>query len=237
MDRKQVLKKLNISEESVRQSGVVLKKEAAEKIEASAKQAQKKLASSLSKIWEYSTQKEIPIGIITAFRKRYTYPENTARNLRLKRDLLSNAMTFIEIKGHFIEGYKTPQAKDVAENSFFVLGNMLSPEDFKERLIALGNKYNQDSVLFVEVENKEAILVGTQNEDEDGNPVEPGFKNEWDLGPFHPRKINEFYSTWKGKPFSFTHTGSVSKEGHSGVLYLSMLQKVAPEDWEELYKL
>ena len=72
----------------------------------------------------------------------------------------------------------------------------------------LGGKYNQDSILYKSFGVKNAMLIGTQSSDEEGNPVEfPGYNNEISVGEFKPMKVNQFYSKMKGRPFVFESYG------------------------------
>ena len=68
----------------------------------------------------------------------------------------------------------------------------------------VGSKYNQDSVLYKQYDNKNAYLIGTSGEDEEGNRISyPGIGKEVSVGRFKPMRIGEFYSKMKGRTFVF----------------------------------
>lgn len=203
-----------------------------------AKQAlleRRRLASSINTLWAHAKQNGYPIGIITAFRgmmvkrkkkfPRYSYAENLRRNEKLKEELKKFPVSWVPIEGAWIEGAETPQAHEVSEKSFFVVGNLMSNEDFKKLLTSLGTKFNQDGVIFKPSDSNEVICIGTQDFDEDGNRVTfPGLGNEIPFGPFHPSKIGLFYSKLRGHPFTFT---SIAKdpEGKMGAAFSSFINK------------
>ena len=158
----------------------------------------------------YSHLENRSVGIVTAFRSRYTLPENRARNRLLLADIKKAGFGVYKIHGRYIEGYGTPNAIDVGEEGFLVIG----PEgpdsgQFRSHMFKWGEKYNQDSVLYKAFNDPNAVLLGTQSEDEDGNPVEfPGkFKIER-VGTWHPQKIGMFYTKMKNKTFVFEGVSS-----------------------------
>lgn len=170
--------------------------------------ALERFAASLSRIWEHATQNDYACAMISASRGRYTKLENLKRTYDLSRRLKEEGYSFISTRGAYIEGFDTPQAKEVEEDSFFVIGNTKDFEQFKDDMVNLGQEFNQDSVAIINPEHN-ATIVGTQDFDEDGNPVSPGYGNEWDIGTFHPTQIGQFYSKWKNKKFEFRSHSSV----------------------------
>jgi hypothetical protein len=144
------------------------------------------------------------IGIITAYRGRYPVSENKKRNSMLQSDIRSAGYGFYNVEGHYIEGYGSEVSKDVKERAFLVIGDKGNDNGkLKGFLKKWGAKYNQDSVLYKSF-NENAMLIGTQSKDEDGNAVEfPGMNKEVAVGEFKPMKISQFYSRMKGKPFVF----------------------------------
>jgi hypothetical protein len=59
-------------------------------------------------------------------------------------------------------------------------------------------------------DSKDAFLLGTKA------TAYPGLGVKEYVGDFHPRQINQFYSKWKKRDFSFTHLGK-DLTGKSGV--------------------
>lgn len=145
------------------------------------------------------------VGIISAFRGRYTKRENLARSAKMEGEIRGAGFGFYRLEGHYIEGYGSEKEKDVHERSIFVIGK--EGEDsgnLKGLLMKLGAKYNQDSILFKPHNDKKAYLIGTQSKNEDGEPVSfPGLGNSVSVGEFKPMKMGEFYSRMKGRPFVF----------------------------------
>lgn len=203
-----------------------------------------RLSSSLSKIWQYATQNQFPTGIITAFRgprqipelkdkiralqPRYTKNQNLKRNLDLKQDLESYNLRIISTHGVFLEGQGTPNPVEVAEDSFFVCGVSMSFDQLKEILTILGTKYNQDSILVIDPSTQIAVEVGTQNTNEEGDPVEPGKGTEIPRGKFHPNQIGPFYSKWKHKPFEFRANSTI--DSLYGKALANFLSRLANEE-------
>lgn len=84
---------------------------------------------------------------ITAFRGEYSRKENQKRNKQLEADLKNSGLTFIKADGGFIENAGTENATRVTEESFCVINNRYTDEDFIDLMCDLCGKYNQDAVL------------------------------------------------------------------------------------------
>ncbi len=154
--------------------------------------------SSLSRL--FSKMQEHDTGTITAFRGEYTKKENRARNRELLSDLVVMGYRVTEVDGSYIENFNTPQANEVKEDSFFV-------EDWADKgrlradLEKLGQKYEQDSVLFIPKINSQgttkAILIGTRADAWPGLGKEtPFFKSGWG-------RPAEFMTKVRNRPFIF----------------------------------
>jgi len=145
------------------------------------------------------------VGILTAFRSRYTLKENRARNKQLETKIRAAGFGYTRAQGHYIEGFETASAIDAHEEVFIVIGD---PGDdsgkLKGFLKTWGKQFNQDSVLYKEFGNESTILIGTQSHDEDGNSVNfPGLNKEVTVGSWHPNKMGQFYTKMKGRKFVF----------------------------------
>ena len=95
------------------------------------------------------------------------------------------------MEGHYVENYGKEDAQDVTEQSFFVIGDagdMADPTQFKEFLKWEGKKFDQDSIFYYNVKDKNGYLIGTNS------TGYPGMNKEEKLGKWHPQKIGEFYS-------------------------------------------
>lgn len=107
--------------------------------------------SSLSRVWQH-VQGDRPVALITAFRGEFTYDDNVVRNKELASTLRGLGYGFFFVDGAWIENEGTDQEKHVSEDSLFVIGNSGDDESFKENIISLGAKYNQDAVLIKTVD-------------------------------------------------------------------------------------
>ena len=161
--------------------------------------------SSLSRIHQHITEHES--AILTAFRddpsdtsmcnNADNNPDNKMRNRDLKAALLSLGYGVTAVDGSFVENYSDLENRvEVKEDSFFVV-NLKDENGFKAMIETLGQKYCQDSVLFVPQGGKGAYLLGTNDTDF------PGFGNEDLVGDFIGGEENEFLSRVGGRPFVF----------------------------------
>jgi len=92
--------------------------------------------SSLSRIWNYVENDAKSFGVMSAYRANS--PDNNNNHKLLKDMIREYGYGFIEMRG----GYKEEEGGFVNEKSLFI------PNIDKKRLIELGNKFDQDSVLF-----------------------------------------------------------------------------------------
>jgi hypothetical protein len=74
--------------------------------------------------------------------------ENYERNRQLKAVLLNKGYGVADIDGTYVEDFGTDAAKEVKEDSFFVV-NLKDDPNFKDTITGLGEHFCQDSVLFV----------------------------------------------------------------------------------------
>ena len=138
-----------------------------------------------------------PVGMMTAFRGTFTYQDNKKRNKKLESDIRSAGLGYFKVSGRYIEDFGTKDAKDVGEDSFFIIGNSEQDGEFKSLIKKLGAKYDQDSVLYKPGGNNDAALVGTNHSGW------PGFDKEETVGRWRPNKSGEFYSKMRGRSFVF----------------------------------
>jgi len=167
--------------------------------------------SGLSRIQQHVLEHDC--AIITAFRKDPTdrtmcvdetpievAPKakpidiNKINNRDLKAVLLGSGFGVTKVEGSYIEGFKTPQAVEVKEDSLFVV-NLKDDPGFVSKIASLGEKYCQDSVLILPKGGKGVCLLGT-------NKAEfPGYGNEISLGDLTMGKEAEFMTRIKNRPF------------------------------------
>lgn len=158
--------------------------------------------STLSKFFKY--QSERSFGIITAFRGGYGFEVNIQLNRKLHNDLTSKGLVAdIILNGIYKENYGTEEEKEVKEKAFLVfpkIGTDGELTGLKKILMKLGEKYDQDSILYKSVYDDDAYLIGTSKRE----TAYPDYHVEENLGKFHPKLIGEFYSRMRGLPFSFS---------------------------------
>lgn len=162
--------------------------------------------SSLSRIWAQTRKHDF--GLITAFRsardcgtgEKYTKAENIKRNRSLLAKLRAKGYGVTKIKGSYIENFGSPNAKEVGENSFLVV-DIKDSGNLKKDLMALGEEFEQDSIIFGEAGGS-GVLIGT-NKCPDGYP---GYRKEVSQGGAIFGKTGQFMSRVKGRPFVFAES-------------------------------
>lgn len=178
--------------------------------------------SGLLKIWdnlnEYST------GFITAFRAKYTKKENMQRNAQLKAKLFKMGYQVTPVRGNYIEEFGTPNAKEVGENSFFVVNpNKSDNKKLENDLMKLGELYDQDSVLSIP-HGKDAVLIGTNK------TGYPGYHKRLKQGNAKFGSVGEFLTRVNGRPIVFNE----SMLGAQGYLGKQAQSKIAEMDWKDI---
>lgn len=151
------------------------------------------LESSLSRLWQ--TMQEHDTGIITAFRKEHSVKVNLERNQMLLADL-RRLFNVTSVKGSYIQDFGSPQATEVGENSYFV-SDVKDFGTLEKELFRLGQKYDQDSIMFIPRGGKKGFLLGTKE------GVWPGLgtKHHYDNPVFG--KGGEFMTRVNRRPFVF----------------------------------
>ena len=135
----------------------------------------------------------IPDGCDVGY--EFSLQENRNRNRQLKASLLADGYGVTSIFGSWIEGISGSDAKEVAEESFFVV-NLKDDPDFFNKLFKLSEYFNQDSFLFKEKGSDEAVLVGTNASDF------PGYGNKVVAGELTSLP-SKFMSRIKKAAFAF----------------------------------
>lgn len=160
--------------------------------------------SGLSRVWEHNNKHDC--GSLTAFRdarncgkgKRYTRKENKKRNKVLLAKLLSQGYGVTKLKGKYPEG-----GREGKEESFFVV-DLNDTGKLKSNLIKLGEKFEQDSILFIPkgaINNEaQSYLIGTNHCD--NNFLGYGKKEKFDAAKLG--KKGKIYTSYvNGRPFYF----------------------------------
>ena len=169
--------------------------------------------SGLSRLWKHSQEHDY--GTITSFRYApdcgdgtpYTKRENLQKNKQMLAILRSKGYSVTKIKGSYIENYGKPTAREVGENSFFVV-DLQDKGKLKKDLFALGEKYEQDSIIFGN-KGKAGVLFET-NKCPDAYP---GHGQKAAQGGAIFGKEGEFMSRVKGRPFVFASNTKLEQYG------------------------
>ena len=191
--------------------------------------------SSLSRLWKHSQEHDY--GTITAFRYApecgeatpYTKRENLQRNKSLLAKLRSKGYGVTSIKGSYIENYGKATAREVGENSFFV-ADMQDKGRLKKDLLARGEEFDQDSIIFGD-KGKSGALFGT-NKCPEGYP---GYGKKLVQGGAIFGKEGEFMSRVNGRAFVFSE--SVETQAYGVSRFPTELRgsvKLAKMDWREI---
>ena len=156
--------------------------------------------ASLGRVYQHvvSNPKMKNWGVVTASRGELSKAENKKRNKELEADLRKMGYGFVHVDGMWQECRKPDtEYKDcpddmkvpTEEKSLFI------PNISKEDVQKLGNKYQQDSVLFADAETRargEATFIDSKSGE------------SFNIGKFSPVKIAQGYSKMKGgKVFTF----------------------------------
>lgn len=173
--------------------------------------------SSLSRVYQHVT--EHACAIVSAYRKdpadtskcleatAVQVPEpkgekaqpalqiNRMRSAELKAYFLSQGYGVTEVIGSYIENFSQPTAVEVKEKSLFVV-NLKDSENFKNDIEKMGQKFCQDSVLFIPRGGKAAYLLGTNNSDF------PGKNNSVPVGDLKMGEEGEFMTRVGDRPFT-----------------------------------
>ncbi len=190
--------------------------------------------TSLSRVREHMINHDT--GVITAFRdaldcgkgEKLSRKDNKARNKVLLANLRKEGYSVTKAKGSFIENYGTKDAKEVGESVFIVV-DINDKGNLKEKLLELGEKFEQDSILFIPKGGEEGYLIGTNNCPD----TYPGYHKAEKLK--HPLfgKKGEFLTRVQGRPFILEESG-YEISNPNNVLGKWGNSILAKKDWREL---
>lgn len=139
------------------------------------------LALNLSRIWKYFKDKNF--GTISAYKTTLAPEENKKAQEALKQDVRSKGYGYKEMKGV----YRYADGTTGHEYSLFI------PNIKKEDLIEIGNKYDQETVLYADPEKNKIVLdFIKENKTKEYDKMEIGLRKAW-----------EAWTEFKNKQFSF----------------------------------
>ena len=161
---------------------------------------------SLSRIHQHTQNRTI--GMVTSDRAGMKPAELESRRKTLEAAIREAGYGYINVKGRYIEGFGTKDAKPVDEHSFLIVGEegRDQNEELKTFLTSLGMRFGQDSVLYKPYDSESATLIGTNK------GGYPGLGVESDIGKWHPNKMSEFQTALRGnRTFMFSSDGESTK--------------------------
>ncbi len=124
--------------------------------------------SSLSRVWKYVQDDSASFGVISPFRKYLSRAENLERYKELKSFVRNNLkLGYIELEGGFKE-----EGDWINEKTLFI------PNISKERLLFLGEYYDQYSVIYKD--SNEFVEIGTNDASGMGKVINSFTKKGWD---------------------------------------------------------
>ena len=140
----------------------------------------------------------------------YTLNENKARNksLIIKLELLEYGIS--KINGVYIENYETDNAKEIKEDSYFVV-NLHDRDNFITQIKSLGKEFEQDSIMYIPTkelteDGKITTYLVSTNECPDGFPGKGKIGVVKRYRNIKINQISQFMSRLNNKPFYFTES-------------------------------
>jgi hypothetical protein len=162
--------------------------------------------SGLSRLTKHMDEHDC--GTITAFRSKegcggpddaeYSLDDNKKRNRQLYANLEVLGYGVTRVDGAYIENFGTQDAKEVTEDVYFVV-DLKDKGTLKSDLMRLGEKYMQDSILFIPKGGKGSMLIGTN----ECPSSFPGYRKTQTYNDRNMGKGGEFMTKVKGRPFMF----------------------------------
>lgn len=153
--------------------------------------------SSLSRIWRHVQDHQA--GAISGYRDGNSKSENRRNNQEISAFLRSRGYSVTGVQGNYIENFGSDNQKEVGEPSFFVV-DIADKGTLERDLRALGERFDQDSILVVPQGGKNAYLVGTSKRDD----AFPDYGQKVKVGSGRFGKVaGQFLSRIRGREFTF----------------------------------
>ena len=139
------------------------------------------------------------IAIVSAFRGERTKAENMKMTKALRTLVLGSKFGFNKVIGGYSEKQDDGSIVNIDdEHSTIIYAKPERESELRKLVIALGKKYEQDSVLFVGSDRK-AVWIFTRPDNFMQKPV----GSTMELGDFHPKQIGVYFTKIGKKNFSF----------------------------------
>ncbi len=147
--------------------------------------------TALSRVYKHFTDSNYPVVILSAFRGGKKYEVNHKNNEYLAAKIQNLGYGYIFVDGYWVEKNDKGEAQHVKEESILVIGdrtsnkgNPISVEQFQKEMLELASEYDQEAILFKNIDGTVGALKP------DGT-----FDN---YGTFHPNKLGFAYTKLKG---------------------------------------
>lgn len=139
------------------------------------------------------------IAIVSAFRGERTKAENMKMTKALRTLVLGSKFGFNKVIGGYSEKQEDGTVVNIDdEHSTIIYAKPEREAELRKLAVALGKKYEQDSVLFVGSDRK-AMWIFTRPDNFMQKPV----GSTMELGDFHPKQIGVYFTKIGKKNFSF----------------------------------
>ena len=117
----------------------------------------------MSLVWEYVQDDSYIFAVVSACRGENETMKNDMLSDKLENDIKKLGHGYVKMNGGFVED-KDGVGKEVKEQSFLVTAKSgTDDEKFKNSMIMLGKKYNQDSILYKDGRGFYEISTSTRN--------------------------------------------------------------------------
>lgn len=179
--------------------------------------------TSMSKVVQYMSHYQV--GFITAFRwdmqsKSAKQDANYNLKLDIYQDLSKSKLSYLKVDGAYSEEKNTDgELVQVFEETFAVINDQYDYGDFKNIMVKLANKYNQDGVLIVyppnDDEKKIEDNITSIEYDKDGNESVryKGFSiQQYDKFKDKNPDEREYYTKVGNKKLSFNNREEIKRE-------------------------
>lgn len=182
-------------------------------------------------------------GFITAFREfdidgnKLTTNEKRRRNKILEKEIRGSGLTFIRAKGGFIENKGTDLEERVSEDTFCVINNRFTPNDFIKLMVKWCGQFEQDSVLITTPMPERSKNSGQPLANKPINVVGKYYTKtgsidmEFDNATI--QDAEEYFTNVCGKDFVLSSTEICETEGHN--IYGTTGRVMGIQDFKDLY--
>lgn len=189
-------------------------------------------SSSLSKLYEKMLKSDC--GIITPFRGEFSHRENLQRLHSLYVKLSSPSLSLTAVQGYFLENKGTLSEKWVKETGYFVTysrSDNPNKIDLKEKLLKLGEEFDQDSIFWIPKNEICGYEIGTSKRPD----VDPAYHqwNKFDKISFG--KENQFMTKVNKRPFYFEKASTFSS--CPSTFSMQSISNLCKKDWRDLKEL